>query len=103
MTRAAPSSGTSAFRSGRTDHGEESTDRKGAAEAEVRGPRLHPVQPVRAAAFGVPQVRAVPAVLAGDGSPRRTAWRDQEQLVTMSAATGTPQVRWTETAAGRAK
>ena len=35
-------------------------DNKIAAQAQVQGPRLHPVPPVREAAFGAAQVRAVP-------------------------------------------
>jgi len=50
--------------------------------AEVRGSRLHPVQPVRPSARGVPQVRPVPDLLARNGARGRTARCPEVQLVT---------------------
>src|SRR5215472_8334561 len=83
MTRAARCCAGSDSRSRRTDKsGEEVADRQGEAEAQVRGARLHQVHALRAAARGVPEVRAVPDLLPGPGPPRRTAWHHQIQLVT---------------------
>ena len=56
---------------------------KAEQEAEVRGPRLHPLPALRPSALGLPQVRPVPDLPAGDGPPRRAARRDQVQLVTL--------------------
>ena len=44
---------------------------------EVQGARLHPVPPLRPAAVGVPQVRALPHLPARDGARRRGARRDE--------------------------
>ena len=57
---------------------------KANAQAEVRGPRLHPLPALRPPALGLPQVRPVPDLPARDGPPRRAARRHQDQLVTTS-------------------
>jgi large subunit ribosomal protein L5 len=72
----------SASRSRRTDRGQDRADQQGERQAQVQGAGLHPVPEVRASPLGVPQVRPLPRLPAGDGAPRRTARRHQEQLVT---------------------
>ena len=54
---------------------------KAAAQAEVRGPPLHPLPALRTTARGVSQVRPVPNLPARDGPRRRTARRYQVLLV----------------------
>ena len=71
----------SASRSRRTDVAKTALVNKANAQAQVRGPRLHPLPAVRPSALGVPQVRPLPDLPARDGPPRRAARRHQEQLV----------------------
>ena len=71
---------------------------KANAQAEVRGPRLHPLQPLRPSARGVPQVRALPHLLPGDGARRRAPRHHQVLLVVQTsvsadAARPTAEVR----------
>ena len=54
---------------------------KAAAQAEVRGPRLHPLPAVRPRALGLQEVRPVPDLPARDGARGRTARRHQVFLV----------------------
>ena len=54
---------------------------QGCPQAEVRRACLHPVQPLRSSALGVPQVRTVPRVPARACPPWRAPRCHQEQLV----------------------
>ena len=54
---------------------------KAAAQAEVQGPRLHPLPPLRAGPLGVPQVRPLPDVPARAGPRRRDPRPDEVELV----------------------
>src|SRR3954467_13333483 len=74
-------------------HGQEGSDQQGGPQAEVRGPRLHPLPAVRASARGLPQVRPVPHLPAGDGPRRGAARREQVQLVKDPAAPTTRSAR----------
>ena len=51
-------------------HGQEGADHQGGREAEVRGARVHPLPAVWPTQVGLPQVRPVPRLHPGDGSPR---------------------------------
>ena len=61
--------------------GQEGAHQQAAAQAEVQGPRLHPLPPLRPPARGVPQVRPLPHLPARAGPRRRGPRRDQGQLV----------------------
>ena len=67
---------------GELSNGQDCPRQQGEQEAEVRGPRLHALPALRPSALGLPQVRPVPDLPAGDGPPRRAARCDQVQLVT---------------------
>ena len=62
-------------------HGQDIPEGQGCPQAEVRRACLHPVQPLRPSALGVPQVRTVPRVPARARPPWRTPRCHQEQLV----------------------
>src|SRR3954447_9652095 len=62
--------------------GQEGSRQQGGPQAEVRGPRLHPLPALRPPPRRLPQVRPVPDLPAGDGTRRRAARRQQEFLVT---------------------
>src|SRR3954464_7760056 len=66
----------------RQHHGQEGSDQQGGPQAEVRGPWLHPLPAVRPSALGIPQVRPLPDLPAGDGSRRGAPGRAKEFLVT---------------------
>ena len=63
------------------DHGQDIPEGQGCPQAEVRRACLHPVQPLRSSALGVPQVRTVPRVPARACPPWRAPRCHQEQLV----------------------
>src|SRR4029453_4575805 len=65
----------------RKENGQEGSDREGEPQAQVRRPWLHPLPAVRTSALGVPQVRPVPDLPAGDGPCRGAPGRAQVQLV----------------------
>ena len=68
-------------RGARNHHGQESTDQQGCRQAQVQGPRLHPLPSLRACPLGVPQVRAVPCVPARARPRRRDPRSDEVELV----------------------
>ena len=61
--------------------GKEGAHQQAAAQAQVQGPRLHPLQALRASEERVPQVRALPHLLARAGPRRRAARRHEGKLV----------------------
>ncbi len=67
-------------------HGQDRTGQQGEPEAEVQGPRVHPLPEVRSPALGVPQVRPLPHLPSRDGARGRAAGRDQELLVVGSSS-----------------
>ena len=65
---------------------------QGCGQAEVQGPRLHPLPEVRPSARGAAQVRPVPDLRPPDGARRRAARRQQEQLVALPLFAAGPRV-----------
>ncbi|CAA9266547.1 MAG: SSU ribosomal protein S14p (S29e) @ SSU ribosomal protein S14p (S29e), zinc-dependent, partial [uncultured Acidimicrobiales bacterium] len=61
--------------------GQEGTHREAAEEAEVQGPRLHPLRTLRTAPIRVPQVRPLPHLPPRDDPRRRDPRRHQGELV----------------------
>ncbi len=71
-------------REGAVEDGQEGADQQSAGEAQVQGACLHPLSAVRPFPLGLPQVRAVPHLLARARTRRRSARRDQGELVRSS-------------------
>ena len=54
---------------------------RSSSQAQVQGARLHALPPLRAAAVGVPRLRAVPDLPARDGARRRDPRHDEGVVV----------------------